>query len=333
MKVKSVSYSSDRKLRRCERQYSYRYDEGLKARTKSKGLFMGSVMHELQQAHYKGEGWQKHFKLWKKESWGRLFEEEREMYIENGFSPEFAFDLFSHYVERWEPEDKNWQVVLVEQRFELSTKLGIPVIFQADLIVKDKRDGVYCLVETKNNKEIPTAEQRILAPQIHSYCYLLSKIRTEQFPNGIKIGRVIWNYLRTAPVPKPSLNKDGSVSKRKINTDQRMYQLFLKESKIHPKTEDERIGIENTLNNLPETLALLRVTNRPNLKVGEMFVRQWLERARRAKGIKTPLHNWSRDCQWTCDYKLLCEADILGKDRTSIIRKNFVTKIGDTEVN
>lgn len=332
MKVKSVSYSSDRKLARCEQQYSYRYDEGLQTKLKSKGLFMGDVMHQLQQAHYKGEGWEKRFKIWKKESWGRLFDEEREMYIENGFNPELAHALFTHYVEHWESQDKHWQVVLVEQRFELDSKLGIPVIFQADLIVRDKQDGVYCLVETKNNEEIPTAEQRILAPQVHSYCYLLSKIKTKKFPKGIKIGRIIWNYLRTTPVPKPTLNKNGSISKRKINTDQRMYNLFLKENKIHPKTEDERQGIENVLKNLPETLALLRVTNRPNLRVGEMFVRQWLERARRAREIKKPLRSWARDCQWMCDYKLLCEADILGKGRGSIISKNFVTKIGNVEV-
>ena len=333
MKVKSVSYSSDRKLGRCEQQYSYRYDEGLKPKLKSKGLFFGDVMHQLQQAHYRGEGWEKRFKIWKKESWGRLFEEEREMYIENGFNPDFAFELFTHYVDHWHSEDKHWQIVLVEERFELETKLGIPVIFQADLIVRDKRDGVYALVETKNNEEIPTAEQRILAPQVHSYCYLLSKISTNKFPEGIKIGRIIWNYLRTTPVPKPTLNKDGSISKRKINTDQRMYNLFLKENKIHPKTDDERLGIENVLKNLPETLSLLRVTNKPNLRVGEMFVRQWLERARRAKLIKTPLRTWARDCQWMCDYKLLCEADILGKDRKTIIHKNFVTKISNAEVN
>jgi len=151
---------------------------------------------------------------------------------------------------------------------------------------------------------------------VHSYAYLLRRV-------GIDIKFIIWNYLRTTRVPSPTLNKDGSISKRKINTDRRTYERFLKENKIHPKG-DEVIGVENKLESLPETLSLLRVRNSVNLKVGEMFVREWLERARRAQAITRPLRTFNRNCSWDCDYYELCQIDMLGRDRETHIKQNFV---------
>lgn len=332
MRVTGISYSSDRKLSRCEQQYSYRYDEGLKPKLKSKGLYMGDVIHQILEAHRKGEGWEKKFTTWKKSSWAKLFEEEREMYQEKGFSPDLVHELFSHYVEHWADEDAQWEPVLVEKDFELEVKkMGIPMRFKADYIRRHKESGRLALVENKNNEEIPEVEQRILSPQVHGYCFLLSQIRTKQFPKGIRVSRITWDYIRTTPVPMPKLNKDGSISKRKINTDQRTYLRFMKENKIQPKG-DEVVGIENFLKTLPETLALLRVNNQPNLKIGEMFVRQWIERARRAREITKPLRTWARDCTWSCDYYELCQIDMLGKDRETHIKQNFVTKIGNAEV-
>jgi len=138
----------------------------------------------------------------------------------------------------------------------------------------------------------------------------------------------VWDYVRTDPVPVPELTKKGEISKRKINTDQRTYLRFLKENKIHPKTVDEATGIHNYVATLPETLSLQRVINRPNLKIGELFVRDWVERANRAKAIIRPTRNWDRTCAWSCDYKELCEADMLGKpDRNTIIKANYLVSI------
>ena len=328
MRVSGISYSSDKKLARCEMQYEYRYGQKLKARVKKKGLYMGDVVHQLLDPYRKKEDWKKKFTEWKKTSWDKLFDEEREMYEEKKMSPALVLDLFSHYVEHWSEEDAEWEPVLVEEDFELMTKLGVPVRFKADYVARHKKEGVLALFENKNNEEIPDAEQRMLAPQVHGYCFLLSKIKTKKFPQGLKIQRIVWDYIRTTPVTCPTINKDGSISKRKINTDQRTYLRFLKENKIHPKG-DEVIGLENFLKGLPETLSVLRVVNRPNLKIGEMFVRQWIERARRAQSIQQPLRTWSRDCSWSCDYFNLCQADMLGKpDRNTIISRDFV-RTGD----
>jgi hypothetical protein len=326
--VTGISYSSDKKLVRCEQSYHYRYDEKLKPRIKSKGLYMGDVLHRLLEAHRLKKDWKKVFNKFKKEEWNKLFEEERERYAEKDFTPAIVLDLMSHYVDHWASQDSLVEPLYIEKGFELMVKLDeairVPIRFKSDFISKTGKEII--LWENKNKKKIPEPDERILSPQPHAYCYLLSKL-----PKPIIITKIIWDYIRTTPVPAPQILKDGSLSKREINTDQRSYLRALKEAKIHPKG-DEVIGLENHLKTLPETLTLARVTNTPNLRVGESFVRDWIDRARRARGIKRPTRNWDRSCSRMCDYQNLCMADLLGKpDRNTIIKKDFVISIKPAE--
>lgn len=317
MRVTGVSFSSDKKLARCEQQYSYRYDEKLKRRVKSKGLYVGDWMHQLLEEYRRKGDWKKKFVEVKKELWDKLFDEEKEGYEEDGFVPQVAYDLMDHYVETYDEEDKVYEPLHVEQYFELDLKVGFPFRWKSDYIARNTETGLTVLFENKNKKEIPDAKERILEGQVHSYCFLL-------YRKGIRIDRIMWDYIRTTPVPRPKILKDGSLSERKINTDQRNYLAALKEAKIHPKG-DELIGLQNLLKTLPETLSLLRVGNKPNLKVGELFVRDAVERARRARSVSRPTRHWVRDCQWMCDYTQLCMADMTGKpDRNTIIKKDFI---------
>jgi hypothetical protein len=301
--------------------FSYRYDQRLKPRIKSKGLYMGDWVHQLLEEHYHGRDWEKKFAELKK-GWDKLFDEEREHYEEKGFTPPLVFNLMSHYIEHWEADEKKWKLLEVEKAYAIKTKFGFPVRWKSDLLIQDGKS--IALVETKAKKKIPESDERILSGQVHAYCYLLLKVA------GIKVDKIIWNYIRTEPVPKPKILKSGSLSERKINTDRRTYLLALKEAKIHPKGE-EIVGLENFLKSLPDTLSLERVTNTVNLKVGELFVRDWVERHRRAQSIKRPLRTFVRNCKWDCDYYGLCLADMKGDvDREMIIKKDFV-RIGEVK--
>jgi PD-(D/E)XK nuclease superfamily protein len=327
MRVSGVSFSSDRKLVRCEQMFSYRYDEKLKPRIKSKGLYMGDYIHQLLEAfrlHLKDPklpDWKTTFKRVKKEMWDKLFDEEKEMYEENGFTPQLAYDLFEHYEDHWETQHKKWKIVQVEKSYEIPTRFGFPIRFKADCIVQEGKWTI--LVENKNKKSLPESDERILNPQPHSYCFLLGK-------SGIKIDRILFDYICTTPVTSPQVLKNGSLSKRKINTDQRTYLKAMKEAGIKPKG-DEVIGVQNYISGLPETLSLLRVSNIPNPKIGLLFIRDWVDRARRAQTITHPTRNWQRDCKWDCDYMALCQIDMLGKDRSTEIKKNFVQITKPTE--
>lgn len=338
MIVKSCSFSSDKKLARCEQQFDYRYGQQLKPKIKKLGLYKGDWIHQLLQAHYthgiptrriktrhemtRG-GWKQKFDELKKKLWDPLFDEEKE-----GYGLDFldtVRDLLEHYVDHWSEWDKDWELLHIEQRYEMITKLGFPVRWQADLIVRDKRENSNILVETKAKKAIPDSSERVLQPQVHAYAFLLGK-------KGIKIDSILWNYIRTTPIPRPQIKKDGNLSERKINTDRRSYSKSLQEAGITADTSSEWLAIQTKLESLPETLSLERIKNTPNLKLGERFVRDWVERHRRALAIKRPLLSYNRNCAFDCDYYELCLADMTGKvDRNLIIKKNFVSNIGSAE--
>lgn len=329
MIVKGISYSSDRKLARCEMQYHYKYDEKIVPIRKKVGLFRGDLGHQLVQAHYTrpGPGWKAKFDELKKERWDKLFDEEKEDY---GFDfMETLYDLMEHYTDYWAESEKNWRVIAVEKDFSILTKHGWPVRWKVDLLVEDilrvsterrikgHEQKRIILVEHKFKKWIPEPSERILQPQVHSYAWLLSK-------KGINVDTILWDYVRTEPVPRPQIRKDGNLSERKIQTDQRGYLKSLREAGIEPTNPDEATALQNKLDSLPVTMSLDRVQNSVNLKVGQDFVKDWVDRALRAEKTERPLRNWNYNCKFDCDYYNLCQVDMLGQtDRRLVLLNQF----------
>lgn len=320
MIVRSVSYSSDRTAARCDQRYAYRYEERLKLRVKKVGLYRGDWIHQLLEHFRKTGKWKTKFKEVKAEMWDKLFDEEKEDYGKD--FPQSVWDLFSHYVEYWAEEDKTYEIVSVEEKFELMTKYGFPIRWKMDCIKRDKDTGHLVLFENKNKKTIPSSEERILQPQPHAYAHLYEKL------TGHKIHKIVWDYIRTSPVPRPQVLKNGGLSIRKINTDQRGYLESLKEAGIHPSDSEEWLTISSYVDSLPPTLSLERVVNVVNPHIGKRFVREWIERGVRLRGITVPLLTYTKDCKWDCDYYNLCQSDMRGgHDRKLIINRDFLINI------
>jgi hypothetical protein len=310
--------------------YHYVYEEKLQIKKKKVGLFRGDLGHQLVEAHYTrpGPGWRSKFDQLMTERWDPLFDEEKEEYGLDFMQS--IYELMEHYEDHWKDDDSNWSVIHVEKDFELMTKLGWPVKWRTDLVVEDSRkvstvrrikgheQKRHILVEHKFKKAIPEAEERILQPQVHSYAWLLGKV-------GLPIDTILWDYIRTEPVPRPRINKNGALSVRKINTDQRGLWKSIREAGYSPQ-EIEQYFRED-LNTLPETLSLERVQNSVNLKIGEQFVKDWIERGKRAMTTTRPLRNWNRNCKFDCDFYTLCQVDMRGDtDRQFVILKNYEPK-------
>lgn len=326
MIVRSVSYSSDKTAARCDMRYKYRYEERLKKRVKKIGLYRGDWIHQLLEHYRKTGKWKSKFKEIKATMWDKLFDEEKEEYGED--FPMSVVELFSHYVEYWGSEDQNYEVVSVEQECELVTSHGFPIRWKMDAVMRDKDNGHLVLFENKNKKTIPESEERILQTQPHTYAYLYERL------TGDRIHKIVWDYIRTSPVPRPQILKSGGLSIRKINTDQRGYLMSLKEAGIHPNDSEEYQAIQAHLDTLPPTLSLERVVNVTNYQIGRRFANEWLARGLRLQQIKKPLLTYTKDCKWDCDYYNLCQSEMRGgKDRDLIIKKDFLVNINvDHEV-
>jgi hypothetical protein len=146
--VPSISFSSDKKLARCEQQHYYRYTEKLKRKVKSEGLFRGDVMHQMIEAFRRDQDWEKTFKVWKKKVWGSLFDEQKEDY---GLDfCDVIYDLMGHWVDHWSGEHKKWKYLYIEQDFQIMTKLGIPIRWKGTLIAQEGKFTL--LLENKNKK-------------------------------------------------------------------------------------------------------------------------------------------------------------------------------------
>jgi len=314
MNIFSVSYSSDKCLSRCEQQWFYKYQEGLRPKTKDIGLYKGDWLHKLLKVHHLGGDWKKAFIALKRKLWTPLFDEEKEFYGED-FLPQVR-DLMEHYAEHWAEQNSKWKPILIEEKISIPTKFGFPVNFIVDMVAQT---GKYkLLVETKTGKNIPDAKVRIFNVQPHSYCYLLQR-------KGIKIDQIVWDYIKTEMIAAPQVRQDGRLSERQIDTDRRTVLKVLKENKI-PEAD-----YKGLLDSLPKTKTLERHISTPNLKIGELFVRDWIERARRVQKISRPTRNFNKNCSFDCDFYKhpLCLLDMEGKqDRNLFIKQHFV-KRGD----
>ena len=305
-----VSFTHHKTLERCERKFSYRYEEGLKPKTKRLPLYRGSWVHQLLEALNKGKDWKKlHAKI-KREQWNKLFDEEKEIYGEE--TPNEVFKLLSHY-EDYYSKQKKWKIWAVEKYYSITTKAGqMTVVMKVDMLINLGKDAIG-LVETKTHKKLPDAKDRFLHPQAHAYAFILKTLK-------IPIQRIIFNYIRTEPVPAPALLKNGELSERKIQTDKPTFLAALKKYKLNP------IKFKKRLNKLPDTVVLQRKAVSPNFKVGKYFVTQWIIRRMeyiKARKRREPTLSFNHQCTWDCEYYDLCIIDTLGRDRNAIIKIKF----------
>ena len=179
-----ISQSKLKTFRRCPKQYEYKYIEGLEPTRKSVPLALGNWIHSMLEAHYKGEDWL--------ETYGELthkfngfLAEEKEHY---GDLPGISARLMNGYMDFWEEEDKNLEIISVEEDFEVDIGKGLLFKFKPDMIVKDKRDGVISCWDHKSNKTLPDTEWRNTDIQSTLYLWALNQL-------GIKVDQFIFNYI------------------------------------------------------------------------------------------------------------------------------------------
>lgn len=269
MAVTNISQSRTKLFRRCQKQYSLRYDYPLlyggKARQemipsrKKLPLYRGSWMHALQEAlHHEwagveefdivfGEG--KHTLKFPVSSWQDVqatlteqfegtFEEERE---ELGDLPGETERLFKSYLNFWKDDRDKYSVVTLPDgspaiEVEVScdlTKFGLKGFGfkgKLDLIVEDHEYGGVWIWDAKWVKRIPDPDERMMSPQNCLYVWALRETY------DLDVRGFVYNYGRTKPptVPRVLKKPEGMLSlASKMDTD---YSTYLREiKKVHGK--------------------------------------------------------------------------------------------------
>lgn len=317
-----TSHSEVKRYRRCKRQYYYSSVEKIEQRLPAPRLKFGNWKHSLMQAHYSGKDWRVEHRRQLK-SFDNLFLEEREFY---GDLPDQVERAMEGYLFHWRKEEENWEILHVEETFEADVVEGDVLSFKPDLIVLEKStDRIWC-VDHKTVRSMPAADWRIEDLQSTLYPWGLREL-------GIDVYGFLFNYIRQKAPTIPSINKDGSISKRRIDTDfytlakflKEYYEVdSLKELPDHWKAQLKTLQVHNTFFKRSRITKDAKLVNRQvyelELTMAEMD--EYITMAQQApKGADPWVRTMIPSCDWDCDFYELCQAELLGSN-VEFIRRN-----------
>lgn len=324
----SLSHSELKAFRRCKKQYHYKVVQGLESRLTDPKLKFGSWVHGLLQAHYSGEDWRKaHAKELKK--FNNLFLEEREYY---GDLPDLAERMMESYLWKYQRLEADWEVLYVEETFKIFFAEGDEFSFKPDLIVKDHSDnGAIWIVDHKTVRSIPSGEWRLEDLQSTLYPWALSE------GTDLEVKGFIFNYIRRKAPTVPHINKDGSISKARIDTDYPTMAKFLLEYFEVESVNDLPVKWKKRLANLKLSTSYFKRSRivKPDHLINRQIeefditaqeIESWLELHEEwqlGEGADPWVRTMIPSCEWDCDFHDLCMLELLGQDSKFMRRSKY----------
>lgn len=333
MDERSFSHSELKTYERCPQQWHYKYEELLVPRRKARPLYFGNWVHAALESHYKQGDWKIGHEQYVTD-WNKLFEEERlalrkprtarngKQYPTIPDFPELVERIMKSYL--WYYRDEGWTVKFVEQEFRVPTGLvvdGFKFIFKGiiDLIVEDE-EGHLWIIDHKTAGTIPEPTAfHAMDPQLMLYPWAAKKAF------GIDVAGVIYNYVRSKAPGIPKINRDGSISKRKVVTDYPTLRRFLRSQGLDPADYSQ------VLRPLRRRSPFLRRYRLPRERhVTQEILRDALSVAKQIQTAKRRVRVITRDCATMCPYQDVCRAELNGFD-SSQMRKLMFTIKGEGE--
>jgi len=302
-----IHQSGLKTFRKCHRCWYYKYIEELEKVKKGSALLRGTCCHAMIEAKANGKDpWVPYEEFIKENK--QIFIEEEELY---GNIEEMICNIMEGYFKYY----KNDNLIPIkigdkfaEHKFSLPIYDGIILEGVIDMIAKDQSDRIW-LVDHKTHKNIPSGDTAYYNMQSALYAFAMKAL--DEFPNP---DGVCWNYIRWKDQTKPELLKNGTMSKKKIDTTWETYEKALLENGLNPQ---DYLDVKEALQN----------------KESEFYVRQYLplndtilqnvyeDALTTAKQIKEYRdrpkedfdRNLTRDCSW-CEFYPLCQAELRGLD-------------------
>lgn len=320
MEVFSFSQSKLKSFNRCPKQYEYKYIQKLTPKRRERPLFFGSWVHKAIESYYTtpDRNWRPGFAEYKLQ-WDALFEEEREELSSRGNPVEQIPRIMQGY--EFYYKNDGWDPILIEQEFIVETPMkGVFFKFVIDLGIVDDEEKLWA-VDHKTASSIPPANTfHAMDPQLILYPWGLEQLMNEGRLPKMPIGGVYYNYIRSKAPSIPQINKDGSLSKRKVLTDYPTLYRFLKANDYDPR---DFAHILIPLKKRSDFLRRYRLPREP--QVTREILLDALSVVKRIQDTKRFIRAVSRDCRF-CGYKDLCRAELNGFDTTIMRSTDFTTE-------
>lgn len=300
-----VSNSKINTYRRCHRAYYFKYILKLRPKKKGAALRRGSIIHECIEAYNSGRSWKKVYGKFEKEFYKNTFQEE---ILEFGDIPKMVKEIMENYAFYY--EDEPYEYLENELHFELPLMPGVTIEGYMDSVVKDEKNKIWPK-ESKTYSKDPNYDFLLFNQQSGIYTWAAMEL-------GYKPEGVLWDIIKAKEPSKVRINKDGSVSKSKIDSTPYTIKKSLIElgkdpddfsdllSKVSFDDWFKRYPIRINKHVVNSIMDDLKSTTKEILKYGH----------------KLKDRNLDRNCSW-CDYRFLCQAELMNLDSDFIIKKQY----------
>lgn len=309
----SVSQSKVKTYKMCQLAYHYKYVEKLRKKKKSRPLKFGTIVHEMLEAKAKKKDpFEKLDELHEAEK--NLFLEEREEY--GNIIDDIRFimtDYFKFYKKDGLITVKK-KGIAAEHEFEIEIADGILLNGKIDQVCKTE-DGLRWLTEHKTFGKKPPHPDHLWR-NLQSSIYM----RVLQMLGWKEVDGVLWNYIHSKPPGQLQINKDGSISKRKIVTlpSRLKYDLIQageKPSKYKVLMANAKASRERYFQRFYTPVQDSVVDT-----IFGDFVDTAIEMSENHGKAKT--RTFGQHCEW-CDFEPLCRAELNGTDTEFLKERNY----------
>lgn len=218
----------------------------------------------------------------------------------------FETYLLQHYI----PVVDDTVLIEYELRYSSPTHQFVGFV---DAVLYDKRDKTINLIDWKTRDRLETSVSNILNPQLDLYAYYLQAL-----VKNVAIDNVIEYQVRSKAPEKPSINKDGTVSKRKIVTTFALYRQAILDAggSVSDYQEQFETWVGQDWVNVIVKPTNKAIQMRHLNNVADTIVKADTMPPTRSTG-------WS--CKM-CQFAPLCEAHFLGYNEQDVIDELYESK-------
>ena len=316
-----VSQSKIKQWRRCRAAYSFKYVDMLRKKVKARPLMVGSIIHEMIEAHANGDDPLAVLDAINLKEM-KLFEAERELY---GNIVQDIRDIMTAYFAYWE---KNGDLVYIrhqrrnaEHSFELEHE-GIILKGKIDAFAKRRGSKLRFLIEHKTFKRKPSEDSRWKNVQSSVYLKVCELMGWGHFDG------VLWDYIGNRPPKAPEVLKSGKLSGRAITTLPSVVLRTLAENNL--STTHYQEYIKQVEANQSEYF--FRLPTPVNQRVIDRVFAEFMATAHQVEELHGVDRSRSIDlhCDY-CDYRSICQAELLDLDVEFVKEREFYVESEDQD--
>ena len=307
-----ISHSKLKLFRKCRRAYHHKYVEKLRAKKKSRPLQFGTMVHSMLEAYIEGDNpFELLAEMEKKQ--GKLFRTQVEEY---GDIVDDVRIIMTEYFDYW---GENSLVFVrknkrgAEHKFEVEIRPGITLVGKIDAIAKAKK--LRWMVEHKSfGQSVPNEDHRWRSLQSAIY------LRVNDMIGWEPLDGTLWDYIYSKSPAFPTILKDGSISKKALNTLPLRIREVVKDRGLDPADFKTLLGAAER----NRGKYFQRIFNPKKRKVIDALWQDMLETADEMVELhgKSLSRTIERHCEW-CEYEPLCRAALTGGDVDFVKEREF----------